>query len=51
MPVFKNVHATGEGNYPVAEARNMTEVKQLLAKGYRYEMEMDGVKLFVKKDR
>jgi integrase len=33
----------------VAEARNMTEVKVLLAKGYKYEMEMDGVKLFTKK--
>jgi hypothetical protein len=33
----------------VAEARNMTEVKALLAKGYKYEMEMDSVKLFTKK--
>jgi integrase len=36
-------------NYPVAEAKNMIEVKALLAKGYKYEMEYDGIKLFVKK--
>ena len=41
--------ATGRENLDVAEARNMQEVKTLLAKGYKYEMEMDGVKLFVKK--
>jgi integrase len=35
--------------YSVAEARTMEEVKQLLAKGYKYEMEMNGVKLFTKK--
>jgi integrase len=40
---------TGEENLDVAEARNMTEAKALLAKGYKYEMEMDGVKLFTKK--
>jgi integrase len=40
---------TNEENYPVAEAKNMTEVKKLLAKGYKYEMEMEGIKLFVKK--
>ena len=38
-----------EENCPVAEARNMAEVKQLLAKGYKYEMDYDGVKLFIKK--
>jgi integrase len=48
-PVLTEVHATGEENYPVAEARNITEVKQLLAKGYKYEMEYDGIKLFTKK--
>ena len=40
---------TGGENYPVAEARNMAGVKQLLAKGYKYEMDFDGVKLFTKK--
>ena len=38
-----------EETYRVAEARNMEEVKKLLAFGYKYEMEMEGVKLFVKK--
>jgi integrase len=38
-----------EENLDVEEARNMTEVKALLAKGYKYEMEMDDVKLFTKK--
>lgn len=47
--VSTEVQATQEENYPVAEARNLTEVKQLLAKGYRYEMEYDGIKLFTKK--
>jgi integrase len=37
-------------NYPVAEARNINEVKQLLSKGYKFEMEMEGVKLFVRKN-
>jgi integrase len=36
-------------NLDVAEARTMEEVKQLLAKGYKYEMEMNGIKLFTKK--
>jgi hypothetical protein len=40
---------TGQENLDVAEARNMQEVKALLAKGYKYEMEMDSVKLFTKK--
>ena len=38
-----------EENYPVAEAKNMTEIKQLLSKGYKYEMDFEGVKLFTKK--
>ena len=38
-----------EQHYSVAEARNVEQVKSLLAKGYKYEMECDGVKLFVKK--
>ena len=32
----------------VAEARTMEEVKTLLAKGYKYAMDFDGVKLFTK---
>ncbi len=47
--VLTEVATAGEENYPVAEARNMTEVKQLLAKGYKYEMDFDGVKLFIKR--
>jgi integrase len=35
--------------FDVAEARTMTEAKALLAKGYQYEMDYEGVKLFVKK--
>lgn len=35
--------------YSVAEARNMEEVKQLLAKGYKYEMDFNGIKLFKKR--
>jgi site-specific recombinase XerD len=35
--------------YSVAEARNMEEVKQLLARGYKYEMDFNGIKLFTKK--
>jgi integrase len=41
--------AKAEHDYQVAEARNITEVKQLLAKGYKYEMDFKGVKLFIKK--
>jgi integrase len=33
----------------VAEAKTMEEVKALLARGYKYEMEMNGIKLFTKK--
>jgi len=33
----------------VAEARTMEEVKALLTKGYKYEMDFEGVKLFIKK--
>ena len=38
-----------QGDNPVAEARNMEQAKALLAKGYKYEMDYDGVKLFTKK--
>jgi hypothetical protein len=38
-----NPEISQEKNYPVAEARNLTEVKILLAKGYRYEMEIQGI--------
>jgi site-specific recombinase XerD len=44
-----SVTNTGQESLDVAEARNMTQVKALLAKGYKYEMDMDGVKLFTKK--
>ncbi len=39
----------GQQEYSVAEARSMEEVKQLLARGYKYEMDFNGVKLFIKK--
>jgi site-specific recombinase XerD len=48
-PTATPITNTGEKNYPVAEARNMEEVKQLLAKGYKYEMDFNGVKLFTRK--
>jgi site-specific recombinase XerD len=48
-PILTKITTTGEENYPVAEARNMSEVKQLLAKGYKYEMDFNGVRLFTKK--
>jgi ribulose bisphosphate carboxylase small subunit len=48
-PILKEVTVTGQENYLVAEARNMEQVKQLLAKGYKYEMDFEGVKLFIKK--
>ncbi len=35
-------------DYSVAEARNIIEVKTLLAKGFKYEMDYDGIKLFTK---
>lgn len=38
-PVLKKLTTMSEENCPVAEARNMAEVKQLLAKGYKYEMD------------
>jgi len=40
---------SGEENYPIAEARSKEQVKALLSKGYKYEMDFDGVKLFSKK--
>jgi site-specific recombinase XerD len=46
----ENKQTTKEENkdLEVAEARTMEEVKQLLAKGYKYEMDYEGVKLFTK---
>jgi len=40
---------TEEENYSVAEARSINEVKALLAKGYKFEMDYDDVKLFTRK--
>jgi integrase len=40
---------TKDEEYSVAEARNIKEVKQLLTKGYKYEMDFNGIKLFTKK--
>ena len=46
-PLAPQPQAT-QKNLNVAEARTMEEVKALLAKGYKYEMEMNGTKLFTK---
>jgi hypothetical protein len=35
-----------EEKYEVAEARNIDEAKQLLAEGYKFEMDYENVKLF-----
>jgi integrase len=40
---------SGKQSYLVADARDITEVKALLAKGYKYEMDYEGIKLFTKK--
>jgi integrase len=47
--ILTEVTNTEEENYPVAEAKSMIAVKQLLSKGYKYEMDFEGVKLFTKK--
>ena len=45
------VKSTGtQENLDVAEAKTIEEVKQLLAKGYKYEMDFDGIKLLIRKD-
>jgi integrase len=43
------ITTTNEESYPVAEARNIAEAKQLLANGYKFEMDYGEVKLFTKK--
>jgi site-specific recombinase XerD len=48
-PILAGATKAPEESYPVAEARNMAEVKQLLARGYTYEMDYDEIKLFTKK--
>jgi integrase len=45
---IKNIDDRQE-DYQVAEARNIEEVKALLSKGYKFEMELKGVMLFIKK--
>ena len=40
---------TGPETPQVAEARTLEEVRNLYAKGYKYEMEIEGVKFFTKK--
>ena len=48
----KQIHEMNSGlqrSLNVAEARTITEAKALLSKGYKYEMDYEGVKLFVKK--
>ncbi len=42
-----NIPTLDPSEYPL-EARNMTQVK-LLAKGFKYEIDFDGVKLFTKR--
>lgn len=48
-PKIQAIETGTQENLDVAEARTMTEAKELLAKGYKYEMDYDGIKLFVKK--
>ena len=48
-PILTEVDATAESNFPVEEARDINQVKALLAKGYKYEMDFNGIKLFTKK--
>lgn len=54
-PEMKKIHTTRkptqqtETNADVQEAHDIKEIKALLAKGYKYEMDFDGVKLFIKK--
>ena len=49
MPVLTEKQEMSEEKFSVAEAKNIIEVKQLLANGYRYEMEYKGITLFTKK--
>jgi Zn/Cd-binding protein ZinT len=44
----ETIKGTVEKMLDVAEARTMEEVKQLLAKGYKHQMEMNGIQLFTK---
>ncbi|XHH09550.1 MAG: hypothetical protein ACFCUE_02670 [Candidatus Bathyarchaeia archaeon] len=46
---FVSISKQDEENLLVAEAKNFVEVKQPLARGYKYKMEFEGVKLFIKK--
>ena len=48
-PVLQDTPTKEEENCPVAEARNINQAKILLAKGYKFEMDYEGVKLFTKK--
>lgn len=48
IPIQVTTTGTQE-NFDVAEAHNIQEVKTLLAKGYKFAMECDGIKLFTKK--
>ncbi|MCW4019357.1 MAG: hypothetical protein NWF00_11885 [Candidatus Bathyarchaeota archaeon] len=48
-PLTPKVVTESQEDYPVAEARNLQEVKALLVKGYKYEMDFEGIKLFLKK--
>ncbi len=48
-PQIQVTTARTQKNLDVAEARTMEEVKALLAEGYKYEMDFNGVKLFIRK--
>ena len=48
-PKIQPIETGTQENLDVAEARTMKEAKELLAKGYQYKMDYDGIKLFVKK--
>lgn len=47
--ISTEIQTITEENCPVAEARDINQAKALLAKGYKYEMEYEGIKLFTKK--
>ena len=47
--IIQQQQPTQEINFDVIETRTLEEAKKALSKGYKYEMEYDGIKLFTKK--
>jgi hypothetical protein len=50
-PILIETSTKGEENYLVAEAKNMEQIKALLAKGYKYEMDFEGKKFSLKNNK